>query len=94
VRSGLYLPLRDEEGTVGILLFESTQPEFATPMQREIAAILANQTAVALRNAQLYAQVPLVDTLGALAAKKRAFMELPKRSGSCTRSRHSSSWHS
>ena len=79
VRSGLYLPLKDEEGTVGILLFESSQPEFATPMQREIAAILANQTAVALRNAQLYAQVPLVDTLGALAAKKRAFMELPKR---------------
>ena len=79
VRSGLYLPLKDEEGTVGILLFESSQPEFATPMQREIAAILANQTAVALRNAQLYAQVPLIDTLGALAAKKRAFMELPKR---------------
>jgi len=79
VRSGLYLPLKDEEGTVGILLFESGQPEFATERQREIAAILANQTAVALRNAQLYAQVPLVDTLGALVAKKRAFMELPKR---------------
>ena len=79
VRSGLYLPLRDEEGTVGILLFESAHPEFATERQREIAAILANQTAVALRNAQLYAQVPLVDTLGALVAKKRAFMELPKR---------------
>ncbi len=79
VRSGLYLPLMDEEGTVGILLFESGKPEFATEEQREVAAILANQTAVALRNAQLYAQVPLVDTLGALAAKKRAFMELPKR---------------
>ena len=79
VRSGLYLPLKDEEGTVGILLFESGQPEFTTERQREIAAILANQTAVALRNAQLYAQVPLVDTLGALAARKRAFMELPKR---------------
>lgn len=78
-RSGLYLPLVDEEGTVGILLFESSQPEFATENQREIAAILANQTAVALRNAQLYAQVPLVDTLGALGAKKRAFMELPRR---------------
>ncbi len=78
-RSGLYLPLTDEEGTIGILLFESSQAEFATEKQREIAAILANQTAVALRNAQLYAQVPLVDVLGALAAKKRAFMDLPKR---------------
>lgn len=79
VRSGLYLPLMDEEGTVGILLFEASRPEFATEAQQEIAAILANQTAVALRNAQLYAQVPLVDTLGALAAKKRAFMELPRQ---------------
>ncbi len=79
VRSGLYLPLMDEEGTVGILLFEASRPEFATEQQQEIAAILANQTAVALRNAQLYAQVPLVDTLGALAAKKRAFMELPRQ---------------
>ena len=79
VRSGLYLPLKDEEGTVGILLFESGEPEFATERQREIAAILANQTAVALRNAQLYAQVPLIDTLGALAARKRAFMELPRK---------------
>ncbi|MEO8227153.1 MAG: GAF domain-containing protein, partial [Gemmatimonadota bacterium] len=28
-RSGLYLPLKDEEGTVGILLFEASRPEFA-----------------------------------------------------------------
>src|SRR5213594_2065362 len=45
----------------------------------ELAAILANQTTVALRNAQLYNQVPLVDALGALAAKKRALMQLPRR---------------
>ena len=35
------------------------------PVQLEVAAILANQTAVALRNAQLYHQVPMVDALGA-----------------------------
>ena len=39
--------------------------------------ILANQTAVALRNAQLYNQVPMVDALGAIAAKKTALWRCP-----------------
>ncbi|HUF36595.1 MAG TPA: efflux RND transporter periplasmic adaptor subunit, partial [Gemmatimonadales bacterium] len=79
MRSALYLPLKDEEGVLGILVFESGTPEFATDSQRELAAILANQTAVALRNAQLYHQVPMVDALGALAAKKEALLALPRR---------------
>ena len=78
VRSALYLPLKDEEGVLGVLLFESAAPEFATESQREVAAILANQTGVALRNAQLYHQVPMVDALGALAARKRALLALPR----------------
>jgi transcriptional regulator with GAF, ATPase, and Fis domain len=79
VRSALYLPLRDEEGVLGVLVFESTAAEFAGENQRELAAILANQTAVALRNAQLYHQVPMVDALGALAARKQALLSLPRR---------------
>jgi GAF domain-containing protein/multidrug resistance efflux pump len=79
VESGLYLPLKDEEGVVGVLVFEAGKPEFATPVQLEVAAILANQTAVALRNAQLYHQVPMVDALGALAARKRALLAIPRR---------------
>jgi GAF domain-containing protein len=79
VASGLYLPLKDEEGVLGVLVFESGSPDFATPTQREVAAILANQTAVALRNAQLYHQVPMVDALGALAAKKQALRAIPRR---------------
>jgi GAF domain-containing protein len=78
-RSALYLPLKDEEGVLGVLVFESGEPEFATPSQRELAAILANQTAVALRNAQLYHQVPMVDALGALSARKNALLALPRR---------------
>ncbi len=74
VESGLYLPLKDEAGVLGVLVFEAGKPEFATPVQLEVAAILANQTAVALRNAQLYHQVPMVDALGALAARKRAVL--------------------
>jgi RND family efflux transporter MFP subunit len=79
VGSGLYLPLKDEEGILGVLLFESSSTDFATSTQREVAAILANQTAVALRNAQLYHQVPMVDALGALAARRQALATLPRR---------------
>jgi GAF domain-containing protein/multidrug resistance efflux pump len=77
--SGLYLPLKDEEGIVGILLFETGRTEFATPRQRELASILANQATVAVRNARLYHQVPLADTLGALSARKEAFLGLPRQ---------------
>jgi GAF domain-containing protein/biotin carboxyl carrier protein len=79
VRSGLYLPLKDEEGVLGVLVFESSSPDFASETQREVALILANQTGVALRNAQLYHQVPMVDALGALAARKQALLQLPRR---------------
>ena len=79
VESGLYLPLKDEEGVLGVLVFESGTVDFATPTQREVASILANQTAVALRNAQLYHQVPMVDAFGALAAKRQALRAIPKR---------------
>ena len=79
VGSGLYLPLKDEEGVVGVLIFEAGTTEFASETQREVAAILANQTAVALRNAQLYHQVPMVDAIGALAARKQALLAMPRR---------------
>lgn len=79
MRSGLYLPLGDEEGRLGVLMFESGQPHFAGEAQQEMAGVLANQTAVALRNAELYNQVPLVDVLGSLAEKKRKLMAMPKR---------------
>jgi GAF domain-containing protein len=79
VRSGLYLPLKDEEGVLGVLVFESSSPDFASETQREVAHILANQTGIALRNAQLYHQVPMVDALGALAARKQALLQLPRR---------------
>jgi len=79
VGSGLYLPLKDEEGIVGVLLFEAATPHFVSETQRELAGILANQTTVALRNAQLYAQVPLVDAFTAIAERKRALLAIPER---------------
>lgn len=79
VRSGLYLPLRDEEGIVGVLVLEAHRAEFATSHQRNVAEILANQATVAIRNARLYSQVPLVDVLGAIGERRRAFRAVPRR---------------
>jgi multidrug resistance efflux pump len=78
-RSGLYIPLRDEEGIVGVLVLECQRAEFATEHQREVIAILANQATVAIRNARLYSQVPLVDVLGAIGERRRAFRAIPRR---------------
>ena len=78
-KSGLYLPLKDEEGIVGILLFEAARGDFASLRQRELAEILANQATVAVRNAQLYRSVPMADALGALAARKEALLGLPRQ---------------
>ena len=77
--SGLYLPLRDEEGIVGILLFEARRPDFAGERERDLATILANQATVAIRNAKLYSQVPLAEALGALSARRQAFLAIPQQ---------------
>ncbi|HEU4588471.1 MAG TPA: GAF domain-containing protein [Gemmatimonadales bacterium] len=77
--SALYLPLKDDEGVVGVLVFEAERPDLADAAKHELAAILAAQTTVALRNAQLYDRVPLTDALDVLARKKRAFLEIPRQ---------------
>lgn len=76
--SGFYaLPMRDEQGALGVLCFLSGDAEFLTAQQKETATILANQTTVALRNAQLYQQLPLGSFLKPLAEKKQRLMTLP-----------------
>lgn len=79
VESALYLPLRDEEGVLGVLVLEAARPEFADAREREIAGILAAQVTVAIRNATLYAQIPLAQTLGAFTAASRALFAIPRR---------------
>jgi len=53
-------PLRDDQGTLGVIALESTEAEFLTPGQRETLEILASQVTVAIRNARLYQNVPLI----------------------------------
>jgi RND family efflux transporter MFP subunit len=72
------LPLADEEGPLGLLALESKTPNFLTSSHLELLKIFAGQATVAIRNAQLYRQVPLISALQPLAAKKRAFQAMPK----------------
>jgi GAF domain-containing protein/biotin carboxyl carrier protein len=74
---GFYgLPLRDDQGTLGALALLSNEPDFLNESNKETVAILANQTTVAIRNAQLYQQVPLANFLQPLADQKKRLLSV------------------
>ena len=73
------IPLADQEGRLGILSFESSDPDFLTEAHLEIIQVLASQATVALRNASLYKEVPFIGVLEPILEKKRKFMALEKR---------------
>jgi RND family efflux transporter MFP subunit len=54
------MPLRDDQGTLGVIALESSDAEFLSDSQRETLEILASQVTVAIRNARLYQNVPLI----------------------------------
>jgi len=62
------LPLKDEEGHLGTLSVESSQPYFVSEDKLEVLNILANQATVAIRNASLYRRIPLLGVVEPLAA--------------------------
>jgi GAF domain-containing protein/biotin carboxyl carrier protein len=74
----LVLPVRDAEGELGRLLFEFHSPGTLQDWMREAAELLANEVALALRNAQLYANVPFIAFLEPLAKKRRQLLALPR----------------
>ena len=77
---GFYaIPLTDDTGRVGILGLESADPDFLSPAHLEILQVLAGQATVALRNAQMYKEVPFISVLEPLLQKKRRFMAMEKR---------------
>jgi len=77
---GFYaIPLTDDTGRVGILGLESTDPDFLSPAHLEILQVLAGQATVALRNAQMYKEVPFISVLQPILEKKRKFMAMEKR---------------
>jgi len=68
------LPLNDDQGRVGVLFYESSDPDFLGVAQIEMIKVLAGQATVALRNALLYREVPLMGILEPLAQKKAALL--------------------
>jgi len=73
------LPLDDDQGRLGIMSFESRDPDFLTHAHFEIIRVLAAQVTVALRNASLYREVPFIGLLEPVLEKKRKFLALEKR---------------
>jgi RND family efflux transporter MFP subunit len=73
------LPLIDDQGRLGVLSFESSDPDFLTVAHLEIIKVLAGQATVALRNASLYREVPFINLLEPLLQKKRRFLAMEKR---------------
>jgi RND family efflux transporter MFP subunit len=79
LRSFVGVLLKDEEGKLGALGFESTEPLAFDEETRDLLAILVNQATVAVRNAQLYQQVPLAGFLQPLLEKRRKLQAIPLR---------------
>ena len=73
------LPLKDDQGRVGVLIFESSEPDFLGVAQIEMMKVLAGQATVALRNALLYREVPLISLLEPLMQKRKAMMRTTGR---------------
>ena len=76
-RAMYVLPIRDGEGEIGWLSFEFRKPKELETWAREAAQLIASQSALALRNAELYANVPFIDWLEPIREKKRALVALP-----------------
>ncbi len=72
------LPLADDSGKVGIISFESSDPDFLSEAHLEMIKVVASQATVALRNAQMYKEVPFIGVLAPVLEKKRKFMALEK----------------
>jgi RND family efflux transporter MFP subunit len=77
---GFYsMPLNDDTGRVGVLCVESTDPDFLSAAHLEILQVLASQATVALRNAEMYKEVPFISVLEPVLVRKRKFMAMEKR---------------
>jgi RND family efflux transporter MFP subunit len=66
------VPLTDDQGRVGVLIYEAGDADFLDLPHTEMIKILAGQATVAIRNALLYREVPLISLLEPLMQRKQA----------------------
>jgi RND family efflux transporter MFP subunit len=76
MRSFYALPLTDEQGRVGIYSMESSDPDFLTEAHFELIKIIAGQATVALRNADMYKEVPFIGILEPVMRRKDKFLQM------------------
>ncbi len=77
---GLYaIPLTDDQGRVGVLTYESSTANFLDVPHVEMIKILGGQATVAIRNAMLYREVPLISLIEPLVRQKRALLSSSRR---------------
>jgi RND family efflux transporter MFP subunit len=79
MRAFYSMPLSDDTGRVGVLGLESRDPDFLSTAHIEILQVLAGQATVALRNAQMYKEVPFISVLEPVLERKRKFMAMEKK---------------
>jgi RND family efflux transporter MFP subunit len=79
IRGFYAMPLNDDTGRVGVLCVESRDPDFLSAAHLEILQVLASQATVALRNAEMYKEVPFISVLEPVLVRKRKFMAMEKR---------------
>jgi len=75
-RSFLSVPLRDDEGGLGVFTLEAAEPYAFSGRDIEAAELLAAHATAALRNAILYQQIPLANVFQPWASRKRRLMSM------------------
>ena len=78
MKSFYALPLVDDQGRVGIYSLESSDPDFLNEAQFELIKVIAGQATVALRNADMYKEVPFIGILEPVMRKKNQFLRLER----------------
>ena len=77
MRSLHVIGLKDDLGPVGCLLLESyREGAFASEADRDTLAVLAGQLATAIRNAELFRQLPMAGVIAPLAERRRKWQRL------------------
>lgn len=78
MRSFYAVPLTDDQGRVGIYSMESSDPDFLNEAQFELIEVIAGQATVALRNADMYKEVPFIGILEPVMRRKDKFLRMEK----------------
>ena len=79
MRAFYALPLADEQGRLGVIAFEGSDPDFLSELHLESIKLLAGQATVALRNATLFKEVPFIGLLEPMLQKKRRLLATAQR---------------